>query len=242
MNMEQNQNKKRVCLLTGASGTLGSAFCKRFGGQYQIAAVYCKTLPRVPSDLIRVIDPLDPRASLEENSHPIFPIKADLSQPMEHRRIIDLALARFFHIDLVINMAAICIQADLLASDKVLQSFSEQLYMNAFVPLSISTHLLRRSWMTKTSGIGARTKHIISISSTSSSTVYRGKGQCVYSASKAALDILTEHMAAEFEPFGVRVNAIAPDSFPSRISIDRILDAILHLDQGDSTGEIVRLN
>lgn len=232
---------KRVCLLTGASGTLGTAFCERFSNYYDIAAIYNKHIPAVPSNLMQVVDPLEPRSLLEENAHPVFTIRADLSIPSEHARIIDLALARFSRIDLVVHAASYSVWADLLASNRVLDSFPAQLYMNAFVPLSISTQLLRRSWMHHGLQDEALNRNIINISSAAADKVYKGKGQSVYAASKAALNALTAHMADEFRPFGVRVNAVAPDSFPSRIAIDTVLDAILQLDEGTATEEIVRL-
>ena len=41
-------------------------------------------------------------------------------------------------------------------------------------------------------------------------TTYRASGQPAYAPAKAALKMMTEIMAAEFGPSGVRVNAVAP--------------------------------
>jgi NAD(P)-dependent dehydrogenase (short-subunit alcohol dehydrogenase family) len=241
MNNEKTSNRKRVCLLTGASGKLGVAFCDRFASHYEIAAIYNKHIPPVPSDLVRAIDPLDPKSTLEENASAIFAIRADLSESSEHMKVIELALARFSRIDLVVHAAGTAVRGDLLSSNQALASFGRQFNMNTFVPLSVSIQLLRRSWMRSICENRTSNRNIIAISSTSADTVYKSKGQGIYSASKAALDALTKHMAVEFAQFGVRVNAVAPDSFPQRVPIDTVLDAILHVDEGTSTGEIIRL-
>jgi NAD(P)-dependent dehydrogenase (short-subunit alcohol dehydrogenase family) len=51
--------------------------------------------------------------------------------------------------------------------------------------------------------------------------------------------MLTRHLADELQPLGVRVNALAPDSFPSRVPISEVLAQMLHLIEGDMTGCIV---
>ncbi len=55
----------------------------------------------------------------------------------------------------------------------------------------------------------------MNISSTAGIYIYPGHGQSIYSASKAALNYLSMHMGDEFSSIGVRVNALAPTSFPS---------------------------
>jgi NAD(P)-dependent dehydrogenase (short-subunit alcohol dehydrogenase family) len=69
--------------------------------------------------------------------------------------------------------------------------------------------------------------------------VYRGLGQSVYAASKAALNQLTLHMADEYRSFGIRVNAIAPDSFPRIVSVKSVVAVVRRVDKGDMTGKIL---
>ena len=49
------QPERRVCLLTGAGGRLGSDFCRRYRSQYNIVAVYPQeaTSRRLPGHLAR---------------------------------------------------------------------------------------------------------------------------------------------------------------------------------------------
>jgi hypothetical protein len=46
-------------------------------------------------------------------------------------------------------------------------------------------------------------------------------------------------MADEFSAIGIRVNATAPNSFPSIIPTSRAADAIVRLDHGTENGVIV---
>jgi hypothetical protein len=46
-------------------------------------------------------------------------------------------------------------------------------------------------------------------------------------------------MADEFVCMGVRVNAIAPNSFTSIVPIKRVVDGVVQLDRGTSTGTIL---
>jgi NAD(P)-dependent dehydrogenase (short-subunit alcohol dehydrogenase family) len=82
-------------------------------------------------------------------------------------------------------------------------------------------------------------RNVINVSSISGQHLFAGEGQSIYAASKAALDHLTGHMALEFATIGVRVNAVAPNSFPSNVPTSRVVRAIEHLDAGGSNGTIV---
>ncbi|RJG40576.1 SDR family oxidoreductase [Mesorhizobium sp. DCY119] len=54
---------------------------------------------------------------------------------------------------------------------------------------------------------------VINISSVSGLRFFRGSERSSYAASKAALNMLTLYMAAEYMPFKVRINGHAPNRF-----------------------------
>ncbi|MEV0249685.1 SDR family oxidoreductase [Nocardia sp. NPDC050712] len=238
-----SSGERRVCLLTGAGGLLGDAFCRRLYGAYDIVAVHRDRVPSVPSQHEWFVDPFAPEAAVPENDSRVYLIKADLDQPGEPERVVDLALAKFGRVDLLVNNAVYVRHHHngLFDGDAALDDFAPTFLMNVSVPLRLSVRLAQRSWLHTGSENRARNRNIVNVSSIAGTNVYPG-GQALYGASKAALDHLTRHIAAEFAEFGVRANSIAPNAFPGIVPTDRVLRTIVELDRGDANGEVVLLD
>jgi NAD(P)-dependent dehydrogenase (short-subunit alcohol dehydrogenase family) len=228
--------RKRVCLLTGAGGQLGRAFCDAYRGDYEIAAVYRDSRPWFPSQDARIVDPFDPTGTVGENDDPIFTIQADLLDPHAVTRVVEATLNRFDGVDLVVNAAVSTVWAPMLGSDRLADSVGRQFALAVEVPLRIATTLARLSWQGRTQENTLRNRNVVNVSSIAATHLYSGQGQSVYAASKAAMHQLTAHMAVEFAPLGVRVNATAANSFPQIVSVRRAAEAIRALDLGSQTG------
>lgn len=231
--------ERRVCLLTGAGGTLGDAFCRELYGAYDIVAVCRTRTPAAPSQHEWFVDPFDPDGDVPENASRVFLIRSDLTQPGEVERVVDLALAKFGGVDLLVNNAA-SLQLHpngLVDGDSALDDFDPMFAINVGVPLRLAARLAQRSWLHTDAKNRERKRNIVNVSSLSGSNVYPG-GQALYSASKAALNHLTRHMAREFGEFGVRVNAVSPNSFPALVPTEQVLRAIVELDVGTKTGGV----
>jgi len=212
----ERQGERRVCLLTGASGTLGSELRVRLADRYDFAAVY-KSRP----------------------VSGVFAIRADLTEEGECERIVEAALSRFGRIDLVVNAAVYSRWGDMLDSIPLVSSAPDQFLLNAVVPFRVACAAARRSWQDDVDENRGSNRNVVNVSSISGQNLFAGEGQSVYAASKAALDHLTGHMALEFAAIGVRVNAVAPDSFPRNVPTGRVVRAIENLDSGKDTGTIV---
>ncbi len=232
---------KRVCLLTGAGGRLGTAFCRLHADKYHIVGVYRTRPPEVASQQQRFVDPLRPRADAPENEHPIFAVRADLTDERDMARVVELALARFDRIDLLVNAAAHIVCAPMVDSDRLLRSLPAQLHVNVAVPLQLAALVARVFWRGREAENVEFNRNVVNVSSVSGLHVYAGAGQSVYAASKAALNHLTRHMADEFQSFGVRVNATAPTSFPRIVSTESVAQTIVRLDAGPLNGQILVL-
>jgi NAD(P)-dependent dehydrogenase (short-subunit alcohol dehydrogenase family) len=229
---------KRVCLLLGAGGKLGSAFCRAHADKYEIAAVHGKRAPPVVSQLQRLVDPLGDEEPAE-NRHPIYAIRADLMREEELERVVALTLARFERIDLVVHAAVRTTTAAMLHGARLADSAAAQLHLNVVMPLKLLAIVVRECWQRDDAVNRAANRCWINVSSTSATQVYRGSGQSVYSAAKAGMNMLTRHMAVELESLGVRANALAPNSFPRVVTTESVLDGVRQLDQGTMTGKVL---
>jgi NAD(P)-dependent dehydrogenase (short-subunit alcohol dehydrogenase family) len=231
---------RRVCLLTGAGGTFGTEFCRRYGSRYAIAAVHRRRVPDVPTQHVRHVDPLDPGAPADDGA--VFAIRSDLLLDGEVERVVELALARFGRVDVLVNAAVHSIWGSLVDGDAVLRSAEEQFKVNVLLPLRLASELVERHWRDRAAENRARRRHVVNLSSLAGIYVFPGQGQSVYGASKAALNLLSSHMAGELARIGVRVNALAPDAFPGIVATEDVADAVVDLDDGDATGQLLVLD
>lgn len=233
-----NSEDRRVCLLTGAGGLLGSAVCTQWQETYSIVAVCGSRMPPVSTQLCSIVDPLAKTKSAPKGD--VYAIKADLLKDEQLEHCVDIALARYGRIDLLINNAVLYVLDSIVDSDKLIGSASQQFETNVIVPMKLSKIIAKRFWQKEGKNRNQQmNRHIINVSSISAMNVYENMGQSIYGASKAALNQASLHMASEFARFGVRVNAIAPSSFPHIISTESVVEHMRRLDCGTDTGKIL---
>ncbi len=196
---------------------MGNYLCENFGDRFDFCAVYRRNPPRGD----------------------VHAVEADLTVDGESQRVVEMTLERFGRLDVVINAAVASTWGPMLTSESLWNSAPVQFLTNVVVPLRVSCAAARLFWQERVEENRAARRGIVNISSVSGRNIYPNEGQSVYAASKAALDHLTGHMALEFAAIGVKVNAVAPNSFPSNVAISRVAQAIVELDDGDGTGTIV---
>jgi NAD(P)-dependent dehydrogenase (short-subunit alcohol dehydrogenase family) len=234
--------EKRVCILTGARGRLGTAFCKAYGAEYDIVAVNREHATHLTTQRSRFVDPLAPDAKLAENANPVFEIRADLSEPGQCERVVEITLARYGRIDLLVNSAVYWDSGNFLQNERILKQASHQFLVNAIMPVQLSVLVAKEYWRDRTDENRQKNRNVVNISSTSGLRCLPQTGQAIYSATKAALNCLTAHLASEFEPIGVRVNALAPIAFGKNLSTQQAAAAVRDLDRGTSNGKIAVLS
>ena len=231
----------RVCLLTGAGGRLGSAFCWSYASRYQIAALWSRRPPLFASQDQRVFDPLGEEADLHENRCPVLTIRADVTSRAAIARAVDQVLSRLGRVDLLVHAAGFRHWAPMLDGDSLLDSVDRHFDVNVRAPLALTLEVAKRFWAGRAAENAAANRNVVTVSSTAGVRVYPGHGQSVYAASKAALNHLTRHLAAELRPLGVRANALAPDSFPGIVPTAQVTQALVRLDEGTATGRVLML-
>jgi NAD(P)-dependent dehydrogenase (short-subunit alcohol dehydrogenase family) len=238
--MSYHEDERRVCLLTGAGGRLGSEFCALYADAYNIAAVTRRRMPAV-SDQHRGY--FDPVADSHGDSYEpeVFTILADLNDDEACERIVELTLARFGRIDLLVNAAA-HIQFERLSTTYTdPTSLSKAFEVNAVAPIRLASTVARLFWDGRFKENLSFNRSVVNISSGAGVGFTHVPGLAAYSASKAALNFLTCFLAAEFRGFGVRVNAVAPTSFPELIATSEVAKEIVRLDGARETGEVISL-
>jgi NAD(P)-dependent dehydrogenase (short-subunit alcohol dehydrogenase family) len=221
---------------------LGTAFCRRNASRYDIVAAYNTRLPRLVSQTSQLIDPLAPAERLPENAWPVYAVQADLTRDADVIKLVDVALARFGRIDVLVNAAAHTTHGSALDERLFPVSLERHLAVNVVGAARLAVTIARRYWQDRQEENRLANRNIVNISSTSGLYVYPDLGQSAYSTSKAALNFLTMHLASELEVLNVRVNATAPNTFPGLVPTERVIDAILRLDQGEMNGRILLLD
>ena len=230
---------KRVCVLTGASGVFGTAFINRHAHDYKIAAIYHRNCVKYATQEQKFVDPLLPHLPIPENEHAVYAIKADLTDEETRVGMVRDLLQRFGQIDLLINAAAYRGWSHLLSLE--VENAEAIWKLNVLAPLRLSVAIAKQHWTASPEANLKANRNIINLSSTAGLFIYPDMGQALYASSKAALNHLTYHLASEFWDIGVRVNTVAPDTFPGRISIDEVLDAVINFDRTQLTGKVLPL-
>lgn len=231
---------KRVCLLTGASGLLGTAFIERCHHLYTIIAVHNRNPLQFATQDQWFVDPLAPSCVVTANEHAVHSIRADICERDAVDRIVSEVEAQFGNIDLLINAAAIRAWSPVLSATG-LDAAEAVFKINVLAPIRLSVAIARGLWQSDCTENQRHNRNIINISSSAGLFVYPDQGQTLYGMSKAALNHSTYHLANEFWDIGVRVNALAPDTFPGRVSTAKVVDAIIELDVSEQTGLIISL-
>ncbi|PWJ86908.1 NAD(P)-dependent dehydrogenase (short-subunit alcohol dehydrogenase family) [Mesorhizobium loti] len=228
----------RVCLITGASGRLGAKFCELFRKEYKIAAVYHENIPLLPSQHTEIFDPCKQMSGAGDPDS-LFVIKADLFDSAQIDRVVELTLARFGRIDLLINNAVFSHWGSAVDDRMLVDCAMQQFEMNVVVPLRLSVKIASEFWRDKLQENREANRNVINVSSSSGVYIYQNSKQGVYSASKAALNYMSCHLANEFHAFGVRVNAVAPNAFPGIVATEDVARLLNRIDSEAVTGQIV---
>jgi C-7 ketoreductase len=178
-----------VIIVTGGGSGIGAATAR------QVGAV------GAPVALVgRRAEPLNEvAAQVTAGGGQAFCVPADLADPASPGRIVDACLARYGRIDGLVNNAAVVRHMPLAEWDT--GCFDEHVATNVRAPfflIQAALPALRESPVRSVVNIG------------SSSGTLRRVGQSVYGMTKSALDYLTQTLAGELAPLGIRVNSISP--------------------------------
>jgi NAD(P)-dependent dehydrogenase (short-subunit alcohol dehydrogenase family) len=174
----------RVGIVTGAGGGIGREIARRLTHEGMVIAVLDR-------------DSAAAEAAVAEIGG--LALAADVTSPEEVSRAVDTVLARLQRIDVLVNNAGIAWMGP--AMDMPLEALQAMLRVNVEGVFIVSRAVLPHM-MTRGSG------SVINLASWAGKT---GNANFAgYSASKFAIIGLTQALAREMAPYGIRINAICP--------------------------------
>ncbi len=188
--MSQFDLSGKVAVVTGGNGGLGEAFAHALaqaGAQVAIAA-------RGHARSLEVVK------ALPDAGHRAMAVEVDITQPEAADTLLDEVEATLGPVDIFLNNAGACHHAPAL-------DVTPERWLDIF---NINVHGLWYCAQAAGRRMQSRGGVIINIGSISAMIVNRPQMQPAYNASKAAVHQLTKSLAAEWAPFGIRVNALAP--------------------------------
>lgn len=180
----------KVAIVTGASRGIGRACALRLAADGMTVVVNYSHSEAAAAEVVEKITAAGGDA---------LAVRADVSNPAEVKEMFKTVWKTYGQIDVLVNNAGI-------VRDEYLLMLTEE-NLDACLDLNIKGYLYCAQqavlkMFRKKSGV------IINMSSVSSKMALAG--QTVYSATKGAVNSMTQTMAKELAPYGIRVNAVAP--------------------------------
>ena len=181
----------KVALITGASSGIGRATAKLFAAEGAMVVVAARRRPELDS-LVAEITALDGEA---------IALAGDVRSEDFARALVDLAVSRFGRLDIAFN------NAGTLGEAGPTTGISEAGFTDALATNLTSAFLGAKHQIPAMLKGGAGS---IIFTSTFVGYTCSFPGVAAYAASKSGLIGLTQALAAEYGPQGLRVNAILP--------------------------------
>ena len=139
-------------------------------------------------------------------------IAADCAQEADVHRLADETLQRMGDVDILVNNAGATWGAP--AEDHPIEAWDKVMNLNVRGYFLLSQHIAKHSM------IGRRSGSIINLASIAGLAGNRtGMQTIAYNTSKGAVINFTRALAGEWGKYGIRVNAICPGFFPSKMTV-----------------------
>jgi 3-oxoacyl-[acyl-carrier protein] reductase len=193
-------NGQRLALVTGGSGGIGAAVCRRLAADGCHVVVHYR---RNDHAARRVVDDIAASGGVATA------YQTDLTSAALVDRMVDTLHAELGALDVLVNCAGI-------ARDALLASMSDD-ELESVIDLNV-TSVLRLTRAVCRRMIVRRHGVIVNVSSIAAKAP--DPGQSHYAASKAAMEGFTRALAVELAAKKIRVNAVAPGIIETAMTVD----------------------
>lgn len=188
----------KVVLVTGASGSLGREISLQLCQMGAEVILHYNSSNEEMNTLV---------CMLKAMQHKFDVIKADFENIEEVKKMVDYLNNNYKSIDILINNAAINIEKFMIGTSE--SDFNKIMLVNVKAHYFIIKGIIRKMIFNKEGCI----VNIIS------SIVKRSKKkETLYAASKGSIEAITRVLAAEVGDYNIRVNAVSPGPFISKIN------------------------
>jgi gluconate 5-dehydrogenase len=191
----------RVALITGGSRGLGLQIAKGYGAQGAMLALTARKTGELE----------EAKAELVALGYDVFVVPSDLAKPETIEPMVESVLKHFGKIDILMNNAGASWGAPA-------ESYPTEAW-NKIIATNLTGSWLVTQQVAAKSMIPNRAGAIINVASVAGLRGQLGPMQTLaYNTSKGGLVNLTRALAGEWAKYGIRVNALAPGFFPSKMS------------------------
>jgi len=189
-----NDMNNKTCLITGSSRGLGKALALEFGSRGARLVINSRSASAYELS--------ETERALRDLGVQVLSVVADVSLRADVERLTGEALARFGHVDVLVNNASALGPTPMpYLIDYPIEDFEQVVRTNVAGPFMLTRALVGQM-------IARKSGSIINVSSDAGVVGYASWG--AYGISKAALDQLTRTWATELNGTGVRVNSVDP--------------------------------
>jgi gluconate 5-dehydrogenase len=192
--------KGQVALITGGSRGLGLQIAQGLGEMGARIAISA----RKPAELEEA------KSQLAKQGIDALTVVNDLTKPGQVPALVEAVVEHFRGIHILVNNAGTSWGAP--AEQHPIDAWNKVMTLNSTSVFMLSQAVANRCFIPQSSG------NIIIVASAAALRIGVQMKAVAYYASKAAALHLTRALAAEWGPYGIRVNAICPGFFPSKMS------------------------
>jgi NAD(P)-dependent dehydrogenase (short-subunit alcohol dehydrogenase family) len=190
----------KVALITGGSRGLGLQIAKGLGDMGAKIAISARKAHELDAA----------QAELKQHGIDALTVVNDLSKSDQVPVLVDAVVKHYGSIDILVNNAGASWGAS--AEQHPIEAWNKVMMLNATSVFALSQAVANRCFIPQRSG------SIIVIASTAALRAGMQMKAAAYYSSKAAALHLTRALAAEWGQFNIRVNAICPGFFPSKMA------------------------